>query len=151
MSSHLAIVLTVLLGLKPAPATLTTTVVPCVASGGHAAYVRDWIAGLRTSQEAAVVQFRQQRGLAALPDTAVQVVADSTTCAAAVSAYDAERLARKPSYVPKPLAEREIYVVRMGSDEHVVLDMDKSLSAGHFRDLYWFTGSFSQFVVATTF
>ena len=123
----------------------------CVVTGPMAQEARTWVAALRTSGELDVRRFRRRYELKALPDRAVRMMSDSATCAAAVAAYDAERRARHPEYHAKPIAERELYVVQMGSSEHAVVDLDRSLMAGEFHHLYWFRKSFRKFIVATTF
>ena len=148
--------LMLLIGLySPLPAapivSTKSEVAACISSGGQAARVRDWVAELRTSQDANIVQFRQAHGLSTLADSAITVVADSASCAAAVQAYDAERRTRYPNYLAKPLTERDIYVVRMGASEHVVLDRDEALMAGEFFQLYWFADSFGRVVMVTTY
>lgn len=81
----------------------------------------------------------------------VSVVADSATCARAVSVLDGAMAVRLPGFVPKAASERVLYIVRIGAGQHVVRDTDRRLVSGSYGTLWWFTGDLGQLLTVSVY
>jgi hypothetical protein len=133
---------------EPANAQVVSS---CVIGDERAQRLRDKVAELRSSPDPQALQFLESHGFSALPDSAIQVVADSLTCAQARQAYDARRVVETSTYVAKPDSVRTLYVIRMGASDNAVYDSDPDQRAGHYGRVFWFSDGFASFKFASGF
>lgn len=108
-----SVIFSVVLALIPGIAAAQS--VGCLAAThAHPIHHREWFAGIVTGTDATAIKGRAVFGLSALPDSAVVIVTDSTTCALA-----AEKLVQA---LGAPTVLQPVWVVRIGPDRFWVSD-----------------------------